>query len=296
MIMLVLAVVCGLGAMYGTSQLLSKDRNKRPVKEEMLVAVRALKIDEPLKPELFKTVSVPKENVPVGSFKAHKDLVDRLVQIPILADEPVIEAKLAPKGTTAGLVSRIPKGMRAFAIDINETTGVSGFVLPGNRIDIIQGKPSPGHSQAELVLQNVLVLAAGQMFTRPEDKSILARTITLAVTPEQVETLVAARVKGPLTLSLRGVNDTEIVNRTPVPEPPPPPPPPPPPEPAPEIIKVSQRQLAQQDDPAMQPRRKRIVIFRGIHNVEVLQLARPGEFDYESKEDAEPASQQAQAP
>src|SRR5262249_46783388 len=65
----------------------------------------------------------------------------------------------------------------------------------------------------ETILQNILVLAAGQLFTRPDEKSVQSRTVTLAVTPEQVDVLVAAKAKGPLSLSLRGVNDHDIVER-----------------------------------------------------------------------------------
>ena len=67
--------------------------------------------------------------------------------------------------------------------------------------------------RGETILQDILVLAAGQVFTRPEEKSLQNRTVTLAVLPEQVHILVAARAKGPLSLSLRGVNDHDIVDR-----------------------------------------------------------------------------------
>ena len=57
------------------------------------------------------------------------------------------------------------------------------------------------------------MLAAGQVFTRAEERSLTTRTVTLALTPEQVDILVAARAKGSLVLSLRGVNDHEVVAR-----------------------------------------------------------------------------------
>jgi pilus assembly protein CpaB len=287
--MLILAVVSGLGAMYGTSQLLSKDRGPKPVvMQDVVVAVRNLKVDELLRADLVKITKMPKENVPAGSFTTAKAVFDRFVQIQILTNEPVVDAKLAPKGTVAGLVARIPQGMRAFAIEITETTGVSGFVLPGNHIDIIQSRPNarPGQAETEIVLQNVLVLATGQTFIRPEDKSILARTVTVAVSPNQVETLVAARAKGALTLSLRGVNDTQVVESTPtpavVPPPPPPQPPPPPPEPEP----VARKRIAEADDLDLGPRQKfkRITILHGSQAEFVLvplpgQELRPDEQD-----------------
>jgi pilus assembly protein CpaB len=104
--------------------------------------------------------------------------------------------------------------MRAFAIDVTEQTGVSGFILPGHRVDVVRYEPTDkGLAQGETILQHILVLAAGQVFTRAEERSLTTRTVTLAVTPEQVDTLVAARAKGNLALSLRGVNDHEVVTR-----------------------------------------------------------------------------------
>ena len=94
--------------------------------------------------------------------------------------------------------------MRAFAIEVNEQSGVSGFVLPDHRVDVIQVETNGnGPALSETILQDVLVLASGQVFTRPEDRSIQSRTVTLAVTPGQADQLVAARAKGPLALSLR---------------------------------------------------------------------------------------------
>jgi pilus assembly protein CpaB len=272
-IMLVLAILCGLGAMYGTSQLLSKEHKETPViMEDLVVAARNLKVDELVKPELVKTIKVAKDAIPPGSLSKVKDAVDRFVQLPILADEPVLDAKLAPRGTVAGLVARIPNGMRAFAIEVNETTGVSGFVLPGHRVDVVQSLPAAGSSQpqAEIILQNVLVLATGQIFNRPEDKSILARTVTLAVTPDQVETLVASRARGPLALSLRGVNDNQTVARKP-PPPAPLPPPPPPPDPEPPK-QVARKSADPEGEEPVRPKYKRIVIIHGPQGVEVVQI------------------------
>ena len=94
------------------------------------------------------------------------------------------------------------------AIEVSEKTGVSGFVLPDHRVDVVQiGPPVAGQSEAETVLQDVLVLASGQTFTRPDDRSLQSRTVTLALTPEQVDTVVGAQLRGPLSLSLRGLND-----------------------------------------------------------------------------------------
>jgi pilus assembly protein CpaB len=290
--MLVLAVICGLGAMYGTTKLISRDKGTPVVEmQDVLVAVRDLKVEEMLKPDVVKVERMAKTAVPAGAFSSAKDLEQRWVTIGILQGEPIVEKKLAPRGSPPGLVSRIPKGMRAYAIEVNEQTGVSGFVLPDHRIDVVQMIAGIGNSppEAETVLEDVLVLAAGQTFTRPDtaDRSIQARTVTLAVTPEQVDTLVAARSRGALTLSLRGLNDHQQAakkkpekenEKPPVPEPKPelvaeklpepailPPPPPPEPKPAPAPVVQ-----AEPPKPA-----RYLTVYKGLDNVRRVRLDTP---------------------
>jgi len=118
-------------------------------------------------------------------------------------------------------VANIPKGMRAYTVDVTEQSGVSGFILPNHRVDVVRYEANEKSQlqRGETILQDILVLAAVQVFARQEEKSLQNRTVTLAVLPQQVHILVAARAKGPLSLSLRGVNDHDIVDRpTPKPE------------------------------------------------------------------------------
>ena len=223
MLVLGLAGLSGLGAMYGTSRMLAGNRGGAPVEmRDVLVAARDLNVEEVIKPDAVQVVKMARASVPVDGFAAPSDVEDRWVQIKMLEGEPILNRKLAPKGNPAGLISRIPKGMRAYAIEINEQTGVSGFVMPDHRVDVIQSKMGNKNNDgdAETILQDVLVLAAGQTVTRPEDKSIMARTVTLAVSPAMVDTLVSARSRGPLSLSLRGLNDHETVKEIARPAPP----------------------------------------------------------------------------
>jgi pilus assembly protein CpaB len=291
LVLLALALVCGLGAMYGTNRMLAKDR--RTVTQDVLVAVRDLKVEELIKPDMVKVVRMSNENLPPGTFTSFQDVEDRWVQVKILQDEPIVDRKLAPKGSPAGLVARIPEGKRAFALEVNEQTGVSGFVLPDHRVDVIHNENNPsGKPQAETILEDVLVLASGTIFTRPEDRSIQSRTVTLAVTPDEVDILVAAKSKGgQLALSLRGVNDHKsVASRKPKPAPPPTevalakpvvpaplmPPPPTEPKPAP--------------PPAPPDRTRYVMIYRGIRQKEKVPLNMPPDEDAaESETAASPA-------
>ena len=215
LVVLVLAVVLGLGAMLVTRRLMSRPAAAQEESQEILVAARDFKEEEVLKPDMVKTARTSKSAVPAGAFSSFKDVEERWVKTTMLEGDPIVDKKLGPKGSPPGLVANIPKGMRAFAVEVNEQSGVSGFILPGHRVDVVRYEPNEKSQtqRGETILQNILVLAAGQVFTRPEEKSLLNRTVTLAVFPEQVDVLVAARAKGPLSLSLRGVNDHDIVDR-----------------------------------------------------------------------------------
>lgn len=209
-VLLVLAVICGLAAMWGVKQWTAGQKTATE-SVNVLVAAREIKAEEVLKEDMVKTIPFPRSHVPAGAVMSYKEIEGRWVKIAMLTDDPIVEAKLAPKNAPIGLTPRIPKGMRAVAIEVNEKTGVSGFILPDHRVDVIQTKgikgASGGESLSETILEDVQVLAAGTSIVRPDDKAIQVRTVTLALKPEDVGIVVAAGDKGPLSLSLRGVND-----------------------------------------------------------------------------------------
>ena len=104
----------------------------------MIVAAQDFKEEEVLKPDMVKSIRMAKSAVPAGAFSSFKDMEDRWVKTTMLEGEPIVERKLGPKGARPGLVANIPKGMRAFAVDVNEQSGVSGFILPGHRVDVVR--------------------------------------------------------------------------------------------------------------------------------------------------------------
>ena len=104
----------------------------------------------------------------------------------IQADEPVVEARLAVKGSGVGLGPMIPPGMRAVSVRVNDVVGVAGFVLPGMRVDVlVTGKPPIApDTETQTVLQNITVLSAGQTIqTDGKSQPIVAPVVTLLVNP-----------------------------------------------------------------------------------------------------------------
>jgi Flp pilus assembly protein CpaB len=199
--LLVLSLFGGLGAMYGTTKLQPRNQDQPGVEmQDVVVAARDLKIEEVIKPDLTRVVRMPKDAVPNGSYSHVKDVEDRSVKFRMLEGEPIVDMRLARRGVPPGLlVSQIPKGMRAFAIDVNQ------FVLPGKRVDVTQVVPtSDGTMRVEELLRDVLVLATGQDYKRPNDPSVKWRSVTFAVTTDQADVLIAARGRDPWSLRVRG--------------------------------------------------------------------------------------------
>ena len=271
---LALALLSGFGAMLGARQMLARDTSQVEM-IEILAAARDLQVEEVLIPEMVKVVKMPKSAAPVGSFSSFKDVAERWVRIEMLAGEPLVDAKLAAKDMPVGLLARIPAGMRAIAVDIDEQSGVSFFVQPGHHVDVVlarnRNNNNMAKAQSETILQDVLVLAAGSATIRPEEKTSEVRTITLALKPEQVDILVASQTEGTLSLSLRGHNDHEqLASRAPepieeIPRPVASPPPPQPIEPTP-IVQPVPEPPAPAPEPvvaAYTPPRRKIVIWHG---------------------------------
>jgi pilus assembly protein CpaB len=126
-----------------------------------------------------------------------------------MANEPILESRLAGEG--AGLTVRLEAGKRALAVRVDEIIGVSGFIVPDDRVDIILTTTPLGANQdakiSKIVLQNKRVLSVAQSTEQKDGKPQLARSITLEVTPEEAEKLSLASSEGQIVMALRGLGD-----------------------------------------------------------------------------------------
>ena len=151
-----------------------------------------------------------------GSSSKIEDVVDRGVIVPMIANEPVLESKLAAKDGGAGLAAAIRGGMRAVAVKVNEVIGVAGFVVPGTRVDVIlSGSPDHGREveMAKTIIENVEVLASGKNMARDaEGKPLDSQVVTLLVTPQDSQKLALASADGTIQLALRNPLDITVIN------------------------------------------------------------------------------------
>jgi len=149
---------------------------------------------------------------------AIKDLSGSVVRSQFVAGEPIRNVKLARP--ESGFMSAIlPEGMRAVAVRVSAQSTAGGFILPGDRVDIIQttsqqASPNePAQNVSRTILGNVKVLAIDQTVSEKDGESVVVgKTATLELSPAQVEQVTSAEASGTLSLSLRSITDTDVAN------------------------------------------------------------------------------------
>jgi len=125
--------------------------------------------------------------------------------------EPLLAVKLTEPGQDAGLTSRLAKGMRGFAIKVDVASGVSGFVQPGDKVDVYWTGSNGGSEMTRLIETTVKIIAVDQISNSDRSASaMVARTVTVEATPQQVARLAQAQATGRLALALVGSNDASV--------------------------------------------------------------------------------------
>lgn len=167
----------------------------------VVVAKRDLFFGDRLGSEFVEEVQWPANLVPAGSFKSANELTaqGRTVVRPIARNEPILVSKLSGEGGRATLSSVVTDDMRAVTIRVSDVLGVAGFVLPGDRVDILLTR----EASTSILLQNIKILGIDQNANDQADKPQVARTVTVEATPYQGQKLTLAAQVGSLSLSLR---------------------------------------------------------------------------------------------
>ncbi|MEJ2021137.1 MAG: Flp pilus assembly protein CpaB [Maritimibacter sp.] len=186
---------------------------------EVFVITEPLRYGEQLTKENIRVVKWPSDAIPEGTFNSLEELFPadlpsyRTVLRAMEKNEAVLAVKVTEPGVDAGVASRLSAGMRAFAIRVDVSSGVSGFISPGDRVDVYwTGRAAMNNDGArevtKLIQQNVKIIAIDQSADLDRNAPTVARTVTVEVTPEQVAALAQAQATGQMTLSLVGQGDT----------------------------------------------------------------------------------------
>jgi pilus assembly protein CpaB len=179
---------------------------------EVLVANEPISIGSRINAEQVRTARWPADLQPDGAITNVAGVVGRITRTGIDRNQPLVTSQLVDEGS--GLLPLlIPEGMRGISVKVDDVTGVSGFVTPNSRVDVIvagNDGGGTGEQKSKLILQNVRVLATGTSVEQKDDKPVEVPTVTLLVTPADAEKLtLASQQNNPVRLALRSYRDEE---------------------------------------------------------------------------------------
>ena len=221
-----LALICGASAVVGVNQLTQQSKAVSTTGTvPVLIADRDMPRGSILSPKVLKVSQWPAGTTPAGVLSDVEDANERAVLVPLVKGEPLLESKLASKDAGRGLAAMIPNGMRAFTIQTpHVSAGVGGFIMPGNKVDILLTTSSSGVNDptgggaTTTLLQNIQVLAVAQRLDAPDTNKVDPKemsNVTLLVTPDQAAKLDLGMNKGILHLSLRNPEDDQEADTSP---------------------------------------------------------------------------------
>jgi pilus assembly protein CpaB len=198
---------------------LEAQRQTEPASRTIVVAAKALRFGDELSASSLREVAWPEGALPDGAFGQIGELMSgkRIVLLPIDVNEAVLATKITGPGQRATLSAMIKDGMTAVTIRVNDVEGVAGFVLPGDRVDVVLTRQSDkGEATSDVVLQNARVVAVDQLADVRAEKPSVVKTVTLEVDVVDGQRLALASSVGTLSLLLRKAGEAAEAATRPV--------------------------------------------------------------------------------
>lgn len=265
---LILAIVLGLAAaavvfLYLNQQSAANvtTRSTRPV----VVAATDQKFGTKLDRNMLKVVNYPKDSVPVNAYSSLDSVVGQTTKIFLAAKEPVLASKLSTIG--GGLSMMVRENMRASSVTVNLVSSVSGFVVPGDKVDVLVTIDEQAQQQiatTKTILQNIEVLAAG-VKTESRDQenkpNTDLQTITLLVDPSSAERMALAMHEGKIHLTLRNPEDVDTTK----------------------VASIDTRQLLGNSSPAASTRARRSSPAKVVYRDREVKVAAPAQVPVNTK-------------
>lgn len=203
-----LAALAGYAGLKATAAQVAQSTSKHFV--PVVVAATDLTFGTKLDRAQLRIAKYPKESLPAGAFSDIDSVVGQTTKIFLGGKEPITATKLSSRG--GGLSMLVRTGFRATSLEVNQVSGVSGFVLPGDRIDVlatVDGRGADQEAVTRTILQNAEVLASGQKTAQQDNKPITVQAVTILVDPMGAEKLALALHEGKLHLVLRNPEDSD---------------------------------------------------------------------------------------
>ncbi|MCE0494314.1 Flp pilus assembly protein CpaB [Vibrio salinus] len=213
-LLLILSVLFGLGAVFFAkkwmdTQVQPQVEVERVEREPVVVAAIEIPEGTIIEEQELSIKLLEKSWRNESQFSEKEQLIGRVVGTTIFPDEMVTAPHLAPEGEGSTLAHLLPEDKRAVTIRVNDVIGVAGFLLPGNKVDVLSTVKRGAYANTRTVLKDIKVLAVDQTARTKENKPIIVRAVTLEVSPKDAEKLLSANSRGNIQLALRNPEAVE---------------------------------------------------------------------------------------
>jgi len=224
-ILITISLALGLGAAWVASNWINGRLNATaaPVTTApVVVASMAIPFGTKIEPRHVGVIELPPGTVPDGHFSEIAQVEGQIATQSVLQGEILRKERFSEHAGGSTLSALVSPKMRAVTVRVNDVIGVAGFLLPGNRVDVIAARMDQSRrAVTETILRDVKVLAVDQTARTEKDEPVVVRAVTLEMTPPQAELLVKAREEGEIQLTLRNPLEDEpvVVAEAPAPKP-----------------------------------------------------------------------------
>ena len=211
LIALGVAIVLGLVAVFVANSWLTGAQHKAYASgtTKVAVATAPMAFGSDITTDKIRFVDYPNTSIPPGAFTTAAQLMPagkkRVALMPIAVNEPILASKISAQGAGASIAALLPDGMRATSVRINDVSGVAGFIMPNDTVDVLitRNPANAGAQVTDVLLQNVRIIAIDQRSKNADGTPKLAHTATLEVNPLDAQKLALAQEVGTLSLVLR---------------------------------------------------------------------------------------------
>jgi pilus assembly protein CpaB len=224
-LMVMLSLVFGAAAAWSAKNWVeqrTRANNVTDAGSSVVVAAMEVPYGTAIEGRHVNVISVPSGTQLGNHFSSVKEVEGLIATQKVLNGEVLLKERFTKSGGGSTLAALIKPDMRAVTVRVDDVVGVAGFLLPGNRVDIVAARKVNDRAMTETILMNINVLAVDQTSTQDKNEPVVVRAVTLEMTPQEAEVLVRAREEGRIQLTLRNPTDELRPQLAAAPEPAPP--------------------------------------------------------------------------
>lgn len=209
---LLLSLLLGLGAAVladnWIQQRIAPGPSAELAYEPIVIAAMDIPFGQKIQTNQLKIMEWPKTApLPAGAIQQFEDAEGRVASQTIFAGEMVLASRVVEHTAGSTLSATIATNKRAITLRVNDVVGVAGFLLPGNRVDVLASRKVNNQVSTKTLLEDLKVLAVDQTASPEKDKPIVVRAVTIEVEPKQAERVFKATEEGSIQLVLRNPTD-----------------------------------------------------------------------------------------